>query len=543
MFWVQFQTKDEPMNMEILLGNEAVALGAIHAGLTAGYSYPGTPASEIMEYLIRASDGGRKFKAAWCVNEKVAYEEALGVSFAGKRTLVSMKHVGLNVAADPFMNSAMTGVGGGLVVVSADDPGMHSSQNEQDSRFYAQFAQIYCYEPSEHQEAYEMSREAFDRSEELGFPVMLRLVTRLSHSRSSVRPREARPQNELLYGSRQDWTLLPVNARRRFRLLLEKQAEMVRLSEESRFNRIHLNEDSHSLGVIASGIAHNYVLEGLGDATENPSILKIATYPYPEKLIRRLVEHVDAILVVEEGFPLIEKSLTGIFGISGKTIRGKLSGDLPLSGELSPEIVRKALGLPPWETVPAGKFKLAARPPQLCLGCPHADTFKALNKVLEAYPKANVFSDIGCYTLGALPPYNAVDTCVCMGASVSMAKGGAEAGIYPSVATIGDSTFAHSGLTPLLDAAAANTDMTVFILDNSTVAMTGGQESFGSGERLLRMIEGVGVSREHLRVIEPLPKNHEKNVGIVREEIEYHGLSVIVAVRECLVEARKKKRS
>ena len=251
----------------------------------------------------------------------------------------------------------------------------------------------------------------------------------------------------------------------------------------------------------------------------------------------------DTILVVEEGYPLIEKSLTGIFGISGKTIRGKLSGHLPLSGELSPEIVRKALELPPWETVPAGKLKLAARPPQLCVGCPHADTFKALNKVLEVYPQANVFSDIGCYTLGALPPYNAVDTCVCMGASVSMAKGGAEAGIYPSVATIGDSTFAHSGLTPLLDAATANTDMTVVILDNSTVAMTGGQDSFGCGERLLRMIEGLGVPREHIRVIEPLPKNHEKNVGVIREEIEHHGLSVIVAVRECLVEARKKKRS
>ena len=531
------------MNTEILLGDEAVALGAIQAGLTAGYSYPGTPASEIMEFLIRASDGGQKFRAAWCVNEKVAYEEALGVSFAGKRTLVSMKHVGLNVAADPFMNSAMTGVGGGLVVVSADDPGMHSSQNEQDSRFYAQFAQIFCYEPSDHQEAYEMTREAFDLSEKLGFPVMLRLVTRLSHSRSSVRPLEARPQNELLYGSGQDWTLLPVNARRRFRLLLEKQAEMVRMSEESRFNRIQLNEDGHFLGVIASGIAHNYVLEGLGDETKKPSILKIATYPIPENLIRRLVEHVDTILVVEEGYPLIEKRLTGIFGISGKTIRGKLSGHLPLSGELSPEIVRKALGLPPWETAPAGKLKLAARPPQLCVGCPHADTFKALNKGLEAYPQANVFSDIGCYTLGALPPYNAVDTCVCMGASVGMAKGGAEAGIYPSVATIGDSTFAHSGLTPLLDAATANTDMTVVILDNSTVAMTGGQDSFGSGERLLRMIEGLGVPREHIRVIEPLPKNHEKNVGVIREEIEHHGLSVIVAVRECLVEARKKKRS
>jgi len=531
------------MKPEILLGDEAVALGAIHAGLSAGYSYPGTPASEIMEYLIQAAAKTKSFVASWSVNEKVAYEEALGVSFAGKRALVSMKHVGLNVAADPFMNSALTHLGGGLVVVPADDPGMHSSQNEQDSRFYADFAKIPCFEPSSHQEAYEMTREAFDVSEKLGVPVMIRLVTRLSHSRSTVRPREPRGQNERRHGASRDWTLLPVNARRRFKTVLDSQAAMVRISEESAFNSLRLDEKDRSLGVVASGIAFNYVQENLTGLEKPLSLLKVSTYPLPEKLIRRLVEHVETVLIVEEGYPLIERAVRGFFGVPGKTIKGKLSGDLPLTGELSPEAVRPALGLKPLERLGLGGFELAARPPQLCTGCPHADTFHALNKAMSEYQNGNVFSDIGCYTLGAYPPYQAVQTCVCMGASVSMAKGGAEAGIHPSIAVIGDSTFGHSGLTPLLEAAAADTRMTVFILDNSTVAMTGGQPSYASGDRLLKMIEGVGVAKEHIRVIEPLPKNLDKNARIIKEEIDHPGLSVIVAVRECLEEAKKKRRS
>ena len=531
------------MKTEILLGDEAVALAAIHSGLTAAYSYPGTPATEIMEYLIKAAARTGALKASWSVNEKVAYEEALGVSFAGKRALVSMKHVGLNVAADPFMNSALTGTNGGLVVVVADDPSMHSSQNEQDSRYYAQFALIFCFEPSDHQEAYDMTRRGFDLSEELGIPVMVRLVTRLSHSRSSVEPRAARKENELHLGAGQDWTLLPVNARRRFKILLEKQAELVRRSEESEFNSLGLNEGDRSVGVIASGIAYNYVRENLRDIRRGPSFLKIGTYPLPQRLVETLVQHVDTVLVVEEGYPFIEKTLRGTFGLPGKTLKGKLSGHLPLQGELSPEIVRAALGLKPLERLKVAEFEPAARPPQLCQGCPHADTFNALNRVLQDYPGANVFSDIGCYTLGAFPPYRAVQTCVCMGASISMAKGGAEAGIFPAVAVIGDSTFGHSGLTPLLEAAAAKTNMTVIILDNSTVAMTGGQPSYASGESLLRMIEGLGVPKEHIRVIEPLPKNLEKNAKVIKEEIDHNGISVIVAVRECLVEARKKRRS
>jgi indolepyruvate ferredoxin oxidoreductase alpha subunit len=529
------------MKNEILLGDEAVALGAVHAGLSVASSYPGTPASEIMEYLIRVSGLGAPFAASWSVNEKTAYEEALGASFAGKRAMVSFKHVGLNVAADPFMNSAVTGANGGLVVVSADDPGMHSSQNEQDSRFYARFAQVFCFEPGNHQEAYDMTREAFDLSEELGSPVMVRMVTRLAHSRSSVTPREPRAQNGLRPGEGKDWILLPVNARRRFDRLLRKQPEMVRIAEGSRFNALALNDEDRSLGVIASGIGYTYLREWLDRVVPAPSVLKVGTYPLPDALVARLVDHADTILVVEEGAPLIEQQLKGRFGIPGKTLKGKLSGDLPPSGELTPDTVRKALGLLPAVLREPGPLVLANRPPQLCVGCPHADTFKALNKARENHPGARVFSDIGCYTLGALPPYNAIETCVCMGASVGMAKGGSDAGIRPAVAVIGDSTFAHSGITPLLAAAAADTDMTVIILDNSTTAMTGGQPSFGTGEGLLKLVEGLGVGKEHIRVIEPLPRNLEKNAAVIKQELDHKGLSVIVAVRECLEESRKKR--
>ncbi|MFZ1946197.1 MAG: thiamine pyrophosphate-dependent enzyme [bacterium] len=545
--------KPETSKPEILLGAEAVALGAIHAGLTAAYSYPGTPASEVMEYLVAEAARRGDFRAAWSVNEKVAYEEALGVSFAGGRTMVSMKHVGLNVAADPFMNSALTGIDGGLVVVSADDPGMHSSQNEQDSRFYGDFARIVCFEPSNHQEAYEMTRRAFDVSEEFRIPVLVRLVTRLSHSRSSVRPGPPpRPQNQLArdkngYGAWDQWTLLPVNARKRFRRMIEIQPRLVTMSEESEFNRMEPGGGPGRLGVVASGIAYNYVKENLRDLKNPPPLLKISVYPVPRSLVAALVDQVDTVLVAEEGYPYIERALAGMFGVSGKTVKGKLTGDLPASGELSPEALRPALGLAPIKAqeiagpAPEG-FKLAARPPQLCKGCPHADTFNAINLALRGCPKASVFSDIGCYTLGAFPPYRAINTCVCMGASVSMAKGASEVGVHPSVAVIGDSTFGHSGLTPLLEAAAQDSNMTVVILDNGTVAMTGGQPSYASGERLLRMVEGLGVPEGHIRVVEPLPKNLEANAAVLREEFEHKGISVVVAARECIQQARKARR-
>jgi indolepyruvate ferredoxin oxidoreductase alpha subunit len=529
------------MPRQILLGDEAVALGAVHAGLSAAYSYPGTPASEVLEYLVRLAAGAKAFAAVWSVNEKVAYEEALGASYAGKRALVSFKHVGLNVAADPFMNSAITGANGGLLVVSADDPGMHSSQNEQDSRYYVDFAKIPGFEPSDHQEAYDMAREAFDLSERLGLPVVMRLVTRLSHSRAAVETRDPRPQNELRKGAGKDWILLPVNARRRFGQLLDRQAEMVRYSDGSPFNVLELNGQDRSLGVIASGIAYNYFREATAGEAAPPSFLKISTYPLAADLIGRLVDHVDRILVLEDGYPFIERQLKGFFGIPGKTVLGKMSGAVPASGELTPDLVRQALGRAPLPALAASGLPLAGRPPQLCAGCPHADTFKALNEAVGGYSGSNVFSDIGCYTLGALPPYNAIHSCVCMGASIGMARGAADVGLYPAVSVIGDSTFAHSGITPLLGAARADANMTVIILDNATTAMTGGQPTYGSGEALLRLIEGLGVAKDHIRTIEPLPKNHEKNVRIIKDEIEHRGLSVVVAVRECVQEQRKKR--
>ncbi len=530
------------MKSEVLLGDEAVALGAVHAGLSAAFSYPGTPASEIMEYLVRDSRKSGAYQASWCINEKVAYEEALGVSYAGKRALVSMKHVGLNVAADPFMNSSLTRIMGGLVLVVADDPGMHSSQNEQDSRYYADFARIICLEPSDHQEAYAATRHAFDISEQFNIPVMIRMVTRLSHSRSRVSPFDPRDQNPLGVGESRDWILLPVNARRRFKKLTERQPVFLEFSEGSDFNRLTLEPENRALGVIASGIAFNYVRENISAMDPVPSLLKISMYPLPFSLIRRLKEHVDTVVILEDGYPFIETRLCGLFGIEGKIIRGKLDGSVPATGELQPHLVRQALDLPPHPVKRSLDFPLSGRPPQLCKGCPHADSFQALNQALEDFPDAQVFSDIGCYTLGALPPYQAVDTCVCMGASVSMAKGGADAGIYPSVAVIGDSTFAHSGITPLLDAAASQTDMTLVIVDNASVAMTGGQPTFLSGDKLLQIVRGAGVSPEHIRLLSPLPKNLQENTRVLKEEIAFRGLSVVVSVRECVQETRKRGR-
>jgi len=528
------------MKKEVLLGDEAVALGAYHAGLAAAFSYPGTPASEIMEYLIRLAHTHGDLQASWCVNEKVAYEEALGVSFAGRRALVSMKHVGLNVAADPFINSALTKIMGGLVVAVADDPGMHSSQNEQDSRYYAHFGRIFCFEPSSHQEAYEMTQWAFDLSEKFHIPVMLRLVTRLSHSRSSVLSGPKKESPFLPRGNGPDWTLLPSNARRRFAELLHLQKDLLEESENSPFNKLLLSPSRQRLGIIVAGLGYNYVMENIRHLQEKPSLLKISTYPLPIKLIHELIKASDEILIVEEGYPFIEEKIRGIFGLPETTIKGKLSGDLPLSGELTPDLVREALGFPSLPQEKTKDLQLASRPPQLCPGCPHHDTFMALKEVLQDYQQPTVFSDIGCYTLAALPPIQAIDTCVCMGASVSMAKGGAQAGIFPSVAVIGDSTFTHSGMTSLLDAASAKVNMTVIIVDNAVVAMTGGQPTYATGEKLVKICTGLGVAPEHIRQIIPLPKNKEKNKQVIKEEIDYQGTSVIISTRECIQELKKR---
>ncbi|HPR63229.1 MAG TPA: thiamine pyrophosphate-dependent enzyme [Thermoanaerobaculia bacterium] len=526
----------------VLLGDEAVALGAIHAGLSAAYAYPGTPSTEITEYLIRHYQKHGKPYASWSANEKTAYEESLGVSMVGKRTLVSMKHVGLNVAADPFMNSAIVSINGGLVVAVADDPGMHSSQNEQDSRYFADFAKIPCLEPADQQEAYEMTREAFDLSERFKLPVMIRLVTRLAHSRAVVRVRDPKPENSLQKPSAPaSWILLPSNARKQYRALLDRQAEILAYTEASSYNPLTLNKSNTSLGVITTGLGRNYFLENLEEMENRPSHLHIGAYPIPVDKIRALADHVDILLFLEEGYPYVERLVRGILPPTME-IRGKLSGHVPPDGELNPDIVRCTLDLPARTGISSPSVQLANRPPQLCQGCPHADTYGVIKEVLAAFDPSLVTSDIGCYTLGALPPYNAIESCVCMGASVSMAVGAAAAGFYPVIAVIGDSTFLHSGVTPLMDAASANSDMTLIILDNETVGMTGGQPTVLPSSRLETIVKGVGVDPDHLQIIEAHRKYAEKNTEILRREVSHHGLSVIIAVRECLETAKRSKK-
>lgn len=537
------------MRHELLLGDEAAARGAIDAGIGGAFSYPGTPATEIFECVeehIRRVGQGCGISALWSANEKVAYEEALGMSYAGRRALVSMKHVGVNVAADPLMSSSITGVNAGLVLIVGDDPGMHSSQNEQDTRYYHDFAQLPLFEPSNQQEAYDQVREAFEYSEAVGLPVLVRMVTRLCHSRSTVRlrgPAETivEPKGPHLNGHAvaslpprgrpdpNDWVLMPTNARRRYRRLLDLQPRLIRDSEDSPSNSLRL---AGTRGIIAAGIAQNYVDEALG-GSDDDSLLRIGRYPLPTELLRRLVSHCDEILVVEDGYPFIERKLTGLLGVPGKAIKGRLSGDLPLDGELTPDSVAAALGLP-YVSAAQPMGDLAARPPQLCKGCPHADSFKAIVEAAAPLGNAFMFSDIGCYALGVLPPFRAVHSCVDMGASIAMAHGAAQAGAHPVLCTIGDSTFAHSGMTPLIGAARANANITVFILDNATVGMTGTQESMACGADLDRLILGLGVNPQHFHVIEPLAKHHEANVALIRSEIAHHGLSVFVARRACI---------
>jgi len=533
------------MRPRLLLGDEAIAQGVIDAGIRGAFGYPGTPSTEIFEYIQAQIASGavpisgeEPIAASWAANEKVAYEEALGMSYAGGRAVVTMKHVGLNVAADPFMNSALTGVNAGMVLVVADDPGMHSSQNEQDSRHFAEFARIPVLEPANQQQAYDMAVAAFELSESVGLPVMIRIVTRLAHSRANVRrlPVEQRPEPKP--PGKPDanaWTLVPANARKRFARLVRLQPELVQLSNDSALNTMEL---AGPHGIITTGIAANYVGEALRGGGGEFSRLHIGQYPIPVQLVRELVDHCEDILVVEDGYPFVESRLSGLLGLPGKAVRGRLSGDLPATGELTPDLVAKALGRAP-KRENAAFDDLAARPPQLCSGCPHGDTFRALVEATADYDDPILFSDIGCYTLGVMPPYRAVHACVDMGASIAMAHGASQSGRHPVICTIGDSTFGHSGMTGLLGAAARDANMTVMILDNATTAMTGAQDSLTCGDRLIDILGGLGVDPAHIHVLDPRPRHHKDNVAIVRSEIEHPGLSVLIPTRACIHVGRK----
>ena len=534
----------------LLLGDEAFALGALNAGMSGAYAYPGTPSTEILEFVQQHPlTKERGVHSHWSSNEKTAVEEALGMSYCGKRAIACMKHVGMNVAADPFVNSAMTGANGGLIVVAADDPSMHSSQNEQDSRFYGDFALMPVLEPSDQQEAYDMAEYGFALSEKFNIPVLLRFVTRLSHSRSVVETDETpRPENELHYPKNpRQWVLMPAVSRERYKVLLDDYKEFEKSSEVSPYN-IYKEGENKKIGIITNGIAYNYVKEVLTEDAGFP-ILKISQYPLPGGLVSRLFDECESVVVIEEGQPFIERQLRGKLDRTAR-IFGKLSGEFPASGELNPDNVKEGiekvaacLGI----SLGGKKAEVSAesqvtmpRPPALCQGCGHRDVYAALNGVLEEYKSPKVFGDIGCYTLGFLSPYNAIDTCVDMGASITMAKGAADAGQHPSVAIIGDSTFTHSGMTGLLDAINENSNITVIISDNLTTGMTGGQDSQGTG-KLEEICLGLGAAPDHVRTIESLPKNIEDMKKLFREEIEFPGLSVIISRRECIQTARRHK--
>jgi indolepyruvate ferredoxin oxidoreductase, alpha subunit len=479
----------EKRGRELLSGNEAVARGAYEAGVKVATAYPGTPSTEILETIIE------KYKdiySEWSVNEKVALEVAAGASFAGARALVCMKHVGLNVAADPLFSLSYTGVNGGLVIVSADDPSLHSSQNEQDNRLYAKFAKIPLFEPSDSQECKDMVKEAFQVSEKYDTPVLVRLTTRVSHSFSIVelQPPQLHPPKGYVKNFPK-YNLLPMNARKRRIFVEERLKNLAQYSDESPFNIIFDGEGE--IGYITSGISYQYVRE----VFPNAPVLKLGiSFPLPINLIKSFISRYKKIYIVEELEPFIESQIKneGYYEVVGKEV-------IPICFELNPDIIGEKLNNTKREVITLGDISLPVRPPVLCPGCPHRGFFYLVNKM-----KLNVTGDIGCYTLGALPPLNAMDTCVCMGASITNAIGIEKAGDKVAqgklIAVIGDSTFIHSGITGLIDAVYNKSNIKVAILYNYTTAMTGHQPhpattnpSNGKAVDLKALCQACGVEK------------------------------------------------
>lgn len=518
------------MEKSLMLGTSAIALGAIEAGISYATSYPGTPATQILEYIVTNSN----IKAEWSVNEKVAYEVAYGVSLTGRRALCSMKHVGLNVASDPFMTSAYLGVRGGLVLAVGDDPGAYSSQNEQDSRFYAAFAKIPCLEPSDGQEAKEMTKIAFDISEEVGLPVMIRSITRLLHCFSPVKIGKRREENPAnIYKNPESMIAIPKHVINLHKKLNEKQIKILEIIKRLNLNKVLPGKSKK--GFIACGITFQYIME----LNKKMPILKISAYPLDENLIKDFVSNLEEVIVLEEGYPFVEKLLRTLH----PNVKGKISGDLPLEGELGIDSIMRIFN--GRETASSEDLKdyLLPRPPVLCPGCPHREFYKALIKAEPDF----VTGDIGCYTLGANPPLNAIDTCLCMGASISKASGIASQGIKRVAAVIGDSTFIHTGIPALINAVYNKSNILVCILDNSSVAMTGHQPTpalglTARGEEtkaidLSQICKACGV--DSVDVVDPYDK--EKTYEAIKTALESPGVRVIIAKRPCILMAKKLK--
>jgi len=524
-------------NRRVLSGNEAIAHAAWAAGVELASAYPGTPSTEILENIARHHPD---VYAEWAVNEKVAMEVAIGASFAGARALTTMKHVGLNVALDPLMTFTYIGANGGLVIVCADDPGMHSSQNEQDNRTLAKFARVPMLEPSDSQECYDMTLEAYEISERFGTPVILRTTTRINHSSGIVDLGDftRKPRGDRAYEKDMTRTVMvPMFARRQRVALEEKLARLSDYSEKSPLQRI---ERGGKTGIITSGISYQYAREAFPEA----SILRLGmTFPLPKTLIREFAASVDKVYVIEEGDPYLEEQVLAM----GVDVR---QPEISLRiGELSPDRIERLAAevhgeapLKPKEAV----GNLPARPPVLCPGCSHRGVFYALNRL-----KATVLGDIGCYSLGAFPPLSAMDSIVCMGASIGNAHGMQKSGSRDAgarvAAILGDSTFFHSGITGLLNIVYNRGMSTVIVLDNRTTAMTGHQQHPGTGRTLMgqesveasveEVARGVGVKR--VRVVDPY--NLEETFDVLKEELDSSEPSVIVSKRACVLSLKARE--
>lgn len=507
-----------------MIGNDAIARGAFEAGVTVATAYPGTPSTEIVTSIANYPG----IYAEWAPNEKVAMEVAIGASIGGARTLVAMKHVGVNVAADPLYTFAYTGVNGGLVIVSADDPGMHSSQNEQDNRGYGRFAKMPVIEPSDSQEAKDFTRLAFDISEQFDIPVMLRITTRLAHSQTLVEEGEYKGVGVKDYKKdAAKYVMLPGFAKGRHKDLENRLLRLREYSNSTELNRIEWGD--RRLGVITSGVCYQYVKESMPDI----SVLKLGMInPLPNSLIKEFASGVERLVIIEELEPVIEEQVKS-WGIAaeGKEI-------FSLLGEYSPEYIAEVLGNKTISQSFGLDKDIPARPPLFCPGCPHRGVFYTLKKM-----RLNVMGDIGCYTLGALNPLDGIDACICMGASIGMAMGmeKARGSEYANkvVAVIGDSTFVHSGITPLIDIVYNQGTATVLILDNSTTAMTGHQDHPATGVTIKKeptvkldleaLVKAVGV--KNVRVVDPLHLNELQQA--LEEELQRREPSVIIARRPC----------
>ena len=520
-----------------LTGNEAIARGAWEAGVKVAAAYPGTPSTEILETI--AEFPAEDLHAQWSTNEKVALDVAIGASFAGRRALAAMKHVGLNVAADAFMSQTYIGVNGGLVLAVCDDPGIHSSQNEQDTRIYGSLATVPVLEPSDAQEALDFTRLAFDLSEQFDTPVIVRSTTRLSHTRSPVMvgERNEPPQRPFIEKPSKN-VMIPAYARPRHGAVLEREARLKAYFAESDINRWEDDSGDTSFGVITAGTCYPYVREVLPDA----NVLKLgASWPLPDDLLRRYCESVDRIFVVEELEPVIEKEVRALgFAVEGKCF-------FPRAGELSPEVVRagfeKAGVLEAQPRESNWTPEPLVRPPVLCAGCPHTSSFMAVRA-----SGARVAGDIGCYTLACLDPLRGMDTTVSMGSSIGNAVGMAKAGeTKPVVATIGDSTFLHAGIPQLINAVYNEANIAVLLLDNHITAMTGGQQHPGTGKNIREdaapsidyeaLVRACGVKWVRKVDSYDLAAVHQN----LRDAIDYRGVAVLIADRPCVLDPVKIK--